>query len=95
MNIVTPSYPPAYDNMRIFLIGDTMNKNGTLSIFIFSLCMIAGLSVLYWSGMKEKLIGVSSTAGDSELPIYSVDTDKKQVALSFDAAWGNGRLRID
>lgn len=72
-----------------------MNKNGTLSIFIFSLCMIAGLSVLYWSGMKEKLIGVSSTAGDSGLPIYSVDTDKKQVALSFDAAWGNGRLRID
>lgn len=24
-----------------------------------------------------------------ELPIYSVQTDKKQVALSFDAAWGN------
>jgi len=89
MNIVTSSYPTAYDNMRIFLIGDTMNKNGTLSIFIFSLCMVAGLSVLYWSGMKEKLIGVNSTAGDSGLPIYSVDTDKKQVALSFDAAWGN------
>lgn len=24
-----------------------------------------------------------------EIPIYHVDTDKKQVALSFDAAWGN------
>jgi len=24
-----------------------------------------------------------------EIPIYCVDTDKKQVALSFDAAWGN------
>ncbi len=23
-----------------------------------------------------------------KLPIYSVDTDKKQVAISFDAAWG-------
>lgn len=31
----------------------------------------------------------SSRAGDRELPIYCVDTDKKQVALSFDAAWGN------
>ena len=27
--------------------------------------------------------------GERELPIYSVDTQKKQVALSFDAAWGN------
>ena len=24
-----------------------------------------------------------------EMPIYSVDTDKKQIALSFDAAWGD------
>ena len=23
------------------------------------------------------------------LPIYCVETDKKQVAISFDAAWGN------
>lgn len=78
--------------MRIFLIGDTMNKRGTLSIFIFGLCMIAGLSVLYWSGVKEKLIGVNSVTGERELPIYSVDTDKKQVALSFDAAWVTGMV---
>ena len=25
-----------------------------------------------------------------ELPIYCVSTEKKQVALSFDAAWGTG-----
>ena len=23
------------------------------------------------------------------LPIYCVETDKKQIAISFDAAWGN------
>lgn len=34
-------------------------------------------------------ITVSSTVGGRELPIYCVDTDKKRVALSFDAAWGN------
>ena len=28
-------------------------------------------------------------AGDKKLPIYCVETDKKQVAISFDAAWGN------
>lgn len=31
--------------------------------------------------------------GGRNLPIYCVETDKPQVALSFDAAWGGGRLR--
>lgn len=30
-----------------------------------------------------------ASVATKELPIYSVETDKKQVALSFDAAWGN------
>ncbi len=34
-------------------------------------------------------ITVSNTVGGRELPIYCVQTDQKQVALSFDAAWGN------
>ena len=36
---------------------------------------------------------VSSTVNGRELPIYCVETDKKQIALSFDAAWGGGHLR--
>ena len=28
---------------------------------------------------------------DRKLPIYCVETDKKQVAISFDAAWGNSK----
>ena len=27
--------------------------------------------------------------GNRKLPIYSVETDKKRIAISFDAAWGN------
>ena len=34
-------------------------------------------------------ITVSSAVGGRELPIYCVETDKKQVALSVSAAWGN------
>lgn len=34
-------------------------------------------------------ITVSSSVNGRELPIYCVETDKKQIALSFDAAWGN------
>lgn len=35
-----------------------------------------------------------TAATKKQLPIYCVDTQgKKQVAISFDAAWGAGRLR--
>ena len=32
---------------------------------------------------------VSNSVGGRELPIYCVETDKPQIALTFDAAWGN------
>ena len=32
---------------------------------------------------------VSFAKSDRKLPIYCVETDKKQIAISFDAAWGN------
>lgn len=35
-------------------------------------------------------ITVSSSVNGRELPIYCVETDKKQIALTFDAAWGGG-----
>lgn len=35
-------------------------------------------------------ITVSNTVNGRELPIYCVQTDEMKVALSFDAAWGNG-----
>lgn len=37
----------------------------------------------------SKTVNVSNTVNGRELPIYSVETDEKKVALSFDAAWGN------
>lgn len=42
---------------------------------------------------KTELLTVSSTVNGRELPVYCVDTQEKKVALSFDAAWGNGYLR--
>ncbi len=35
-------------------------------------------------------VGAYATA-NRLLPIYCVETDKKQVAISFDAAWGNSK----
>lgn len=37
----------------------------------------------------SKAATVSNTVSGKELPIYSVETEDKKVALSFDAAWGN------
>lgn len=34
---------------------------------------------------------VTIANSDRKLPIYCVETDKKQVAISFDAAWGNSK----
>lgn len=51
-----------------------------------SLCII---TVLGLSLSASRAITVSNTVNGRELPIYSVDTPDKKVALSFDAAWGN------
>lgn len=53
-------------------------------ITIFILGLTLGVS---------KVVTVSNTVNGRELPIYSVETDEKKVALSFDAAWGNEDTR--
>ena len=34
---------------------------------------------------------VTFANSDRKLPIYCVECDKKQIAISFDAAWGNSK----
>ena len=50
---------------------------------------IATILILGFILGVSKTVTVSNTVGGKELPIYSVETDEKKVALSFDAAWGN------
>lgn len=60
------------------------------TLFIaFSAFAIAGIVALLHSSMT-----VSNSVGGRELPIYCVETDKPQVAISFDAAWGNEDTKI-
>ena len=37
---------------------------------------------------------VMTAAAARQLPIYCVDRDQKVCAISFDAAWGDGRMRL-
>lgn len=41
------------------------------------------------AGVLPDSITVSNTVNGRELPIYCVETQEPQIALSFDAAWGN------
>lgn len=50
---------------------------------------VCGVLILAAGMGVSKTVSVSNTVNGKELPIYSVETDEKKVALSFDAAWGN------
>ncbi len=50
--------------------------------------MLAFCSLLALTFVIVGSVSISANQ-DRLLPIYCVETDKKQVAISFDAAWGN------
>lgn len=54
--------------------------------FLGILCIILGVCILIFA-----LVGktASASATEKKLPIYSVDTQEKKVAITFDAAWTN------
>ena len=65
--------------MKVFIA----NKK---QIFIVLAIIIALLAAVIIVGNLQT---VQTAKQNNGLPIYSVDTDKKQIAISFDAAWGN------
>lgn len=61
-----------------------MRKSGIVWLGALALAAVAFVSV-----PKAVTVSSSSAVNGRELPIYCVETEKPQVALSFDAAWGN------
>ena len=55
---------------------------------------IVGISFLLIAAYLVFINPDSISIGNRELPIYSVDTPQKKVALSFDAAWGNENTQV-
>lgn len=67
--------------MRLYII----TKRTLISIaFCFIIGLLAG-TIAFNSTVKA----IQTASTQREIPIYCVDTEKKQVAISFDAAWGN------
>ncbi len=52
-------------------------------ILIFAILLMTGFSTRYTNMVIE-----TSTENQKLLPVYSVETDEKKVAITFDCAWG-------
>ena len=63
-----------------------MKKKYIISFSLIGLIIISLLTI-------PNAVSTASSATTKKLPIYCVETDKKQVAISFDAAWGNEDTR--
>lgn len=66
------------DKVKLFV------KTG-ISVLTFLALFVLGINYI------PKAISVTNSANNKKLPIYCVDEEENKVALSFDAAWGNGR----
>ena len=59
------------------------------SLIALSLCFALMLGLYFVPIMEQgNISGVFFGNSGRKIPIYSVQTDKKQIAISFDAAWG-------
>ena len=64
-----------------------VRRKSIVAVVMAVIMLIAGCMTLRGSGAAQVFF-VQETAAKRELPIYSVGTQTKQVALTFDAAWG-------
>lgn len=73
---------------RKLITGMKKIKESTQKVSTWIQALTLFVCVLAAVYLGENAIEVSSTVGNRELPIYSVETQEKKVAISFDAAWG-------
>ncbi len=64
-------------------------KKTSLFLFILAFSMMLVLSINYNKRVSERIIPVINSTILNQLPIYCVQTEKPEIALTFDAAWGN------
>lgn len=76
-------YKTILQNAKIH-IKEKVNKKGVIA---GALLLLLAAGIL--STPRILSVTMSGNVSKKELPIYCVQTDKPQIALSFDAAWGN------
>lgn len=69
-----PAHPPYIHTVKL-----------KLAALALCVCVLLAGAFFYLPG----IVSVSSSVNGRDLPIYCVQTDQPQIALTFDAAWGN------
>ena len=64
------------------------NSSKKLMTLAVAVLVLTGLLGVRYHN-EGSFLPTSSTSGGKELPIYCVQTDEPEIALTFDAAWGN------
>lgn len=80
---------PFTGGIEAALGSNTGNKISDNVVATFDEIVVSNASSMDWLSnaiSKIPILGDYSF-GDKKLPIYSVDTDEKKIAISFDAAW--------
>ena len=70
----SPAHPPYVHTVKL-----------KLAALLVCVCVLLVGAFFYLPGV----VSVSSSVNGRDLPIYCVQTDKPQIALTFDAAWGD------
>lgn len=85
---------PMAENVLFWMFLVLLSIGGITTLYEKSLHKEDTSSVSSQSVFKHvKAAGRNYQSKERKLPIYSVNTDKPQVALTFDAAWGNEGTR--
>ena len=64
------------------------SKTKRILTVMLTIAVISMLCAVYYAALDGRITALINTE-ERILPIYSVETDEKVVAISFDAAWGN------
>ena len=85
--ILSRKYIEAFMRKKLYKLWDVLKESKKeTKVGLQALALFVCILMAVYLG--DTAIAVSSTYGDRELPIYSVDTEEKKIAISFDAAWG-------
>ena len=93
---VIPLPGPAYAVTNSEKDGMAM-RNGRVRVFLLRRRAVAAVGALVLAGAIFWAVsypaGTPASAVQRQLPIYSVEREQKMCSVSFDAAWGDAKVR--
>lgn len=95
-SVVIPLPGPAYAVTNSEKDGMAM-RNGRVRVFLLRRRAVAAVGALVLAGAIFWAVsypaGTPASAAQRQLPIYSVEREQKMCSVSFDAAWGDAKVR--